>query len=242
MAKPRHHTLQGICQDVCVNYQQVVEVHRRIRDVVLLENGKVITQNLGTFFCRSVKSRSGVLNGVEWTSEPFIEVGLKGERSDELHAIEQPQLTNNLAMQRVVIPLHRLSPQQTSDVPATSFTIRDDGVFTFDDVNPDSGVVTTLERTPFTLTSNDPIEPSPVGISNVMVMLTVTISNSFQQSAFTAGGPYFAIDGTPLSLGESFALDGVEGTYSIEPLPDFNLFDVGEIRYGLEITMVRGFA
>ena len=82
MVKPRHHTLQGICQDVCVNYQQVVEVHRRIREVVLEENGKVITQNLGTFFCRDVKPRSGVLNGQGWTSDGFFEVGLKGERSD----------------------------------------------------------------------------------------------------------------------------------------------------------------
>ena len=82
MVKPRHHTLQGICQDVCVNYQQVVEVHRRIREVVLEENGKVITQNLGTFFCRDVKPRSGVLNNVPWDSDGFFEVGLKGERSE----------------------------------------------------------------------------------------------------------------------------------------------------------------
>ena len=82
MVKPRHHTLQGICQDVCVNYQQVVEVHRRIREVVLEENGKVITQNLGTFFCRDVKPRSGVLNGQPWNSDGFFEVGLKGERSE----------------------------------------------------------------------------------------------------------------------------------------------------------------
>lgn len=82
MVKPRHHTLQGICQDVCVDYQQVVEVHRRIRDVVLMENGKVITQSLGTFFCRDVKPRSGVLNGKPWSSEGFFEVGLSGERSE----------------------------------------------------------------------------------------------------------------------------------------------------------------
>lgn len=80
--KPRHHTLQGICQDVCVSYQSVVEVHRRIRDVVLQENGKVITQNLGTFFCRDVKPRVGVLNGVPWNADGFFEVGLKGERSE----------------------------------------------------------------------------------------------------------------------------------------------------------------
>ena len=242
MAKPRHHTLQGICQDLCVNYQQVVEVLRRIRAVCLEENGKVITQEAGTFFCRNVSGRSGVLNGVPWTSEPFIELGLKGERSNGVHPENDPPLASNLAMQRVFIPLHRLSPQQTSDTPAASFTIRPDGVFTFDDVNPDTGVVTTLERTPFTITSNDPIEPAPVGISSVMVRLSVSIVDSLQQSAFTAGGPYFEINGTPLSLGESFALGAVEGTYSIEPLPDFNLFELGQIRYTLEITMVRGFA
>lgn len=82
MTKPRHHTLQGICQDVCVDYQQVVEVHRRIRDVVLEENGKVITQSLGTFFCRDVKPRSGVLNGKPWSSQGFFEVGLSGSRSE----------------------------------------------------------------------------------------------------------------------------------------------------------------
>ena len=82
MTKPRHHTLQGICQDVCVNYQQVVEVHRRIRDVVLTENGKVITHNLGTFFCRDVRPRVGVLNGMPWSTEGFFEVGLSGERTE----------------------------------------------------------------------------------------------------------------------------------------------------------------
>ena len=86
MVKPRHHTLQGICQDVCVSYRSVVEVHRRIREVVLEENGKVITQNLGTFFCRDVKPRSGVLNGAVWNSDGFFEVGLKGERSDRTGA------------------------------------------------------------------------------------------------------------------------------------------------------------
>ena len=80
MNRPRHHTLQGICQDVCVNYQQVVEVLRRIRQVCLEENGTVITQDAGTFFCRNVQGRSGVLNGKPWTSESFIELGLKGER------------------------------------------------------------------------------------------------------------------------------------------------------------------
>lgn len=82
MAKPRHHTLQGICQDVCVNYQQVVEVHRRIREVVLSEDGKVITHNLGTFFCRDVRPRVGVLNGRPWSTDGFFEVGLSGERTE----------------------------------------------------------------------------------------------------------------------------------------------------------------
>lgn len=86
MNKPRHHTLQGICQDVCVSYQQVVEVHRRIRDVVLSENGKVITQNLGTFFCRDVRPRVGVLNGTPWSTDGFFEVGLKGERTERSEA------------------------------------------------------------------------------------------------------------------------------------------------------------
>lgn len=82
MPKPRHHTLQGICQDVCVNYQQVVEVHRRIRQVVLEENAKVITHNIGTFFCRDVRPRVGVLNGTPWSTEGFFEVGLSGERTE----------------------------------------------------------------------------------------------------------------------------------------------------------------
>ena len=82
MPKPRHHTLQGICQDVCVNYQQVVEVHRRIREVVLEENAKVITHNIGTFFCRDVRPRVGVLNGTPWSTEGFFEVGLSGERTE----------------------------------------------------------------------------------------------------------------------------------------------------------------
>jgi len=91
MVKPRHHTLQGICQDVCVNYQQVVEVHRRIREVVLKENGKVITQSLGTFFCRDVGPRSGVLNGAAWSTDGFFEVGLKGERTDRTELHDRPE-------------------------------------------------------------------------------------------------------------------------------------------------------
>ena len=93
MVKPRHHTLQGICQDVCVNYQQVVEVHRRIRDVVLKENGKVITHNLGTFFCRDQSPRSGVLNGQAWSTEGFFEVGLKGERAERSGSHNEPTAT-----------------------------------------------------------------------------------------------------------------------------------------------------
>ena len=92
MDKPRHHTLQGICQDVCVSYRSVVEVHRRIREVVLRENGKVITQNLGTFFCRDVQPRTGVLNGVAWSSDGFFEVGLKGERSERTDAHDEPDV------------------------------------------------------------------------------------------------------------------------------------------------------
>ena len=91
MAKPRHHTLQGICQDVCVNYQQVVEVHRRIREVVLSDGGKVITHNLGTFFCRDVRPRVGVLNGRPWSTEGFFEVGLSGERTERGDAHNDPR-------------------------------------------------------------------------------------------------------------------------------------------------------
>ena len=98
MVKPRHHTLQGICQDVCVSYRSVVEVHRRIREVVLKENGKVITQNLGTFFCRDVQPRTGVLNGIPWATDGFFEVGLKGERSERGQHVEpEPNLAVRLA-------------------------------------------------------------------------------------------------------------------------------------------------
>ena len=99
MKRPRHHTLQGICQDVCVNYQQVVEVLRRIRQVCLEENGTVITQDAGTFFCRNVQGRSGVLNGRPWTSKSFIELGLKGERIEGGEHVE----TSELLFERIVV-------------------------------------------------------------------------------------------------------------------------------------------
>lgn len=242
MAKPRHHTLQGICQDVCVNYQQVVEVHRRIRDVVLQENGKVITQNLGTFFCRSVKSRSGVLNGTDWTSEPYIEVGLKGERSEGQHAIEEPPVASRIIEERIVIPL--TLPTSTDGLhfaePPNSFSILESLEFVYEEAQVNADPVT-VQRTGQQTGSRN-ADGEPVGMSNVEITLGVRFGTVFEEPATTAGGPYIAVDGVPLNLGQSFRLGATTGTYSIETLPDFDTLYLGEVLFALHVTYDRGFA
>ena len=241
MSRPPHHTLQGICQDVCVNYQQVVEVLRRIRQVCLEENGTVITQEAGTFFCRSVKGRSGVLNGKPWTSDSFIELGLKGERSNSVHAIDSPPVATQVLVNRVVIPLLGVGAAQfgINDM-VTSFEITEDLVFNFDNVNPETGEVANRERFPQKTGARGP-DGSPVGISGINITLSVIFGSVFDSPAFNAGGPYVSVAGTPLNLGESFVLDGGPGVYAVEYLADFNLFEVGEIPYVLDITFNEGF-
>ena len=241
MAKPRHHTLQGICQDLCVNYQQVVEVLRRIRAVCLEENGKVITQEAGTFFCRNVSGRSGVLNGVPWTSDPFIELGLKGERSDKVHSPGGPPLASRIREERIVIPL--IVPTSTTGLefasPPTSFEILDNLEFRFEQAQV-LAPVETIQRTGFVVGERG-ADGEPVGMSNVEVTLGVRFGEPSDRPEEIAGGPYFSVDGNELTTGQSFSLGSTTGVYPIETLPNFDALNLGDILFTLDITYDRGF-
>lgn len=231
MAKLRHHTLQGICQDVCVNYQQVVEVHRRIREVVLKENGKVITQNLGTFFCRSVKSRSGVLNGTDWTSEPYIEVGLKGERSNELHVDPEPVLS----FERVVL---------RTGVGFTNFeNLPDTGVGPFftelsfnaggevklvarDDLGEvvNESIPLVVSRVPF----EGPTDQLVEGYNNIEVSLT----RRFDGSGPPVGLGVISVGGQVLDINSSISVDPTQ-SIPLASTPEFDslFFQLRQIGY-----------
>lgn len=225
MIKPRHHTLQGICQDVCVNYQQVVEVHRRIRDVVLSENGKVITQNLGTFFCRDVKPRVGVLNGTPWSTDGFFEVGLKGERSERNDAHDVRMI------ERVsfAVSTGNLGDSLLSDLFSTpgirTLDFQDDSTIVATRFSGDPNLLGPRFRTETTEVAVDDLLP---GFNNV----TFEINPDDQDNDFPflirdrleGLGPVMIVDGVPVGLGDRINLDvskPVVFRYDVEGL-DFN--------------------
>lgn len=205
--KPRHHTLQGICQDVCVNYQSVVEVHRRIRDVVLQENGKVITQNLGTFFCRDVQPRTGVLNGNEWSSEGYFEVGLKGERTERVEGLHNPELTGTSVS--MTIPHGASLPGVTSN-PVLPFNalefVGDRSVFGLRSGTSERQlllptVLDTVER----VDSADLVE----GFNNVVISIDQDLGTTQVQvnNELQSIGDLMTVQGTPLRRGDSIPVE-----------------------------------
>lgn len=238
MVKPRHHTLQGICQDVCVSYRSVVEVHRRIREVILKENGKVITQNLGTFFCRDVKARSGVLNGTEWTSEPYIEVGLKGERSDGVHVDIEPALSFESVVLRNGVGFTNFEglPVFERDPFYTELVFGDDGEATFfardaGDAIVAESVASEVTRIPF----DGDVEGLVEGYNNVELSLT----NRFDNTGPPVGLGVIAVGGEIIGIGDSIVLDPLE-LISLASTPAFDslFFQLREIGY--QITFVFG--
>ena len=208
MVKPRHHTLQGICQDVCVSYQSVVEVHRRIREVVLSENGKVITHNLGTFFCRDVKPRGGMLNGVAWTTDGFFEVGLKGERTERSDAHDVGTVTRV----SFSVGTGNLAPGLLGDLFSTP------GIASLD-FQEDSSIVATRFLGPPNLLGprfrTSTIEVSAEGLSpgfnNVELEIRADDNNNdfpfLVVDRLEPLGPVMIVDGMPLGLGDRVELD-----------------------------------
>ena len=207
MNRPRHHTLQGICQDVCVNYQQVVEVHRRIRDVVLKENGTVITHEIGTFFCRDVKPRSGVLNGVPWESEGFFEVGLRGERSVRSDSHSVPEV------ERVTFLLE--SGGFVDSVLNDLFSPRP--VVLLDFTNGMPVIVTRgslfqpslpIDETDIIERSNVPAEGLDEGFNNVQIeILESDNSGLFRFESLRDAEALLVVGGERIAMGGSFLLD-----------------------------------
>lgn len=240
MTKPRHHTLQGICQDVCVSYKSVVEVHRRIREVVLRENGKVITQNLGTFFCRDVKARSGVLNGTEWTSEPYIEVGLKGERSDGVHVDPRTVLSFESVVLRSGVGFTNFEglPIVNRDPFYTELVFDDNGQAKFiardaaDEIDAEF-VANEVTRVPF----NGEIDELVEGYNNVVISLLPRIDNIGPP----AGLGVISIGGQVIGIGDSVTVDPQQ-IISLASTPAFDdlFFELRQISY--QISFVFGTA
>ena len=236
MPKPRHHTLQGICQDLCVNYQQVVEVLRRIRAVCLEENGKVITQEAGTFFCRTVRGRSGVLNGVPWTSESFIELGLKGERVFEDHAPEEPQLSFESVVLRNGVGFTNFEGLPFSDVDPfyTELGFADGGQVLFTARGADGEVIAQsvpdeITRVPFNDETGELVE----GFNNVQISLTPRVDNT---------GPPPGLDVISIG-GELIARDDLltiepQEAIPLESTPSFDdlFFELRQIGYQIQFV------
>ena len=234
MPKPRHHTLQGICQDLCVNYQQVVEVLRRIRAVCLEENGKVITQEAGTFFCRSVRGRSGVLNGVPWTSESFIELGLKGERVIGEHVPEETSLSFESVVLRNGVGFTNFEGLPFPDVDPfyTELRFADGGEVTFIATDADGSVVAEsmpveITRVPFVGETEDFVE----GFNNVQIQLTDRVDNT---------GPPFglgviSIGGQLIARGDLLDIEPQEAI-ALESTPSFDdlFFELRQIGYQIQ--------
>lgn len=236
MTKPRHHTLQGICQDVCVSYKSVVEVHRRIREVVLRENGKVITQNLGTFFCRDVKARSGVLNGTEWTSEPYIEVGLKGERSDGVHVDPEPVLSFESVVLRNGVGFTNFEglPSFGRDPFYTELVFEDDGQVRLiardasGEIEAES-VPDEISRLPFEGDSSELVE----GYNRVAISLTPRIDNQGPPVGLGA----ISVGGEVIGRGDLLNIDP-QPVIPLESTPAFDdlFFELRQIGYQIQFV------
>jgi len=229
--KPRHHTLQGICQDVCVNYQSVTEVLRRIAEVCLEENGTVITQEVGTFFCRSVQARTGVLNDTPWTSRAFLEVGVRGKRE-----YDEPIHRSTFSSTRISFNWGspRITDSVLSDALGSVFwetmRFRDDGhIFrtnhggdeipsSFDqNINRSEEIVEGREE---------------AGVSEATVSLLLEDQSTFFNANLIQTieriGPLIAINGTPLGIG------------TVVPLHPSELNTLSFIPHGDEVLRVSG--
>ena len=236
MPKPRHHTLQGICQDLCVNYQQVVEVLRRIRAVCLEENGKVITQEAGTFFCRTVRGRSGVLNGVPWTSEPFIELGLKGERVLGEHAPEETSLSFESVVLRNSVGFTNFEGLPFSNVDPfyTELNFAVGGEVMFKARNADGVVVAEsvpeeITRVPF----NDETGQLVEGFNNVQISLIPRIDNTGPP----VGLGVISIGGVVIARDDLLFIEPQE-TIALSSTPSFDdlFFELRQIGYQIQFV------
>lgn len=223
--KPRHHTLQGICQDVCVSYQQVVEVHRRIREVVLSENGKVITQNLGTFFCRDVRPRVGVLNGTPWSTDGFFEVGLKGERTERTDAHD----VGTVERVSFSVGTGNLAPGLLGDLFSTPgierLDFQDDGVIVATRFSGPPLPLGPRFRTETQMVSAERLSP---GFNDVTLEIRPDDQNNdfpfLVLDRLQGLGPVMIVNGVPVGLGDVIDLDvsgPIEFDYIVEGL-DFN--------------------
>lgn len=78
MTKDERHTLRGICNEICVPYTQVTEVFKRIHDRVLNEDARIITVDIGTFYCSSRSPTTKTLNGKTFDVAGYNVVRLSG--------------------------------------------------------------------------------------------------------------------------------------------------------------------
>lgn len=142
--------------------------------------------------------------------------------------------------ERIVIPL--VVPSSTNGLdfadPIASFSILENLEFVYEEAQVLGGV-DTIQRTGQQTGSRD-ASGEPVGMSNVVVTLSVRLGSPFDNPEEVAGGPYFAVDGNELTLGDSFTLGSTVGVYSIEALPNFDSLFPGEILFALDIAYDRG--